>query len=159
MNMLRGTRIISRHKMRLVAKPEAVFPLLCPEKELEWIDGWEYEMIYSSSGFAERGCTFRTNLPPEGEAIWFMTRHAPPYEAEYVRFAAGLAITCLNIRLADVECGTVADVTFTFTGLTERGNDYLAEHAAIQSENAVNRMERALNHFLQTGEKLHTAFF
>ena len=121
MKKFQGNRIISRHIMNFDAKPEDIFPLLCPERELEWIDGWDYDMIYSVTGVAELGCTFRTNLPPEGEAYWVMTRHIQPIEAEYVKLVAGLAIISLNIKLEKQEYGTAAEMVRTFTGITEPG--------------------------------------
>lgn len=154
MSKFQGNRIVSRHIMRLAAKPDAVFPLLCPERELEWIDGWNYGMIYSVSGLAEPGCTFKTNLPFEGEAYWIMTKHTPPFEAEYVRFIAGLAIICLAIRLAELDGQTTAEWVFTYTGITAQGNDFVATKAAEQAQYAALVMERSLNHFLNTGEKL-----
>ncbi len=40
--------------------PEEVFPLLCPELEKAWLPGWDYRMIHSASGVAERGAVFET---------------------------------------------------------------------------------------------------
>jgi hypothetical protein len=154
MSRFQGNRIVSRHIMRLVAKPDAVFPLLCPKRELEWIDGWNYEMIYSTSGIAELGCMFKTNLPPEGEAYWIMTKHIPPSEAEYVRFVTGLAMVRLNIKLSEIESGSEVVWELTYTGITDQGNEFIAEHAEDQSKRSALRLERSLNHFFQTGEKL-----
>ena len=154
MNTFQGKRFVSEHIMRLTAKPEAVFPLLCPKRELEWIDGWNYEMIYSVSGFAELGCTFKTNFPPEGEAYWSMTKCLPPTEAEYVRFIAGLAIIRLHIKLTELDSGSQAVWEWTCTGITEHGNDFIAAPAEDQAKHSALRMEMSLNHFFQTGEKL-----
>ena len=154
MSTFQGNRIVSQHTMRLVAKPDAVFPLLCPKRELEWIDGWNYEMIYSTAGIAEWGCTFKTNFLPEGESYWIMTKHAPPCEAEYVRFVPGLAIICLHINLSELDSGTVAVWEWIYTGITERGNEFIARHAEDQAKRSATRMEKSLNHFFLTGEKL-----
>jgi hypothetical protein len=48
--------------------PDLVFPLLCPVREYEWLDGWECEMIYSTSGIAEDSCIFKT--AHAGRMIW-----------------------------------------------------------------------------------------
>ena len=154
MSTFQGKRVVSRHITRLAAKPETVFPLLCPKRELEWIDGWNYEMIYSISGFAEPECTFKTNFPPEGEAYWSMTKCLPPTEAEYVRFVAGLAIIRLHIKLTALASGSQAVWEWTYTGINEQGNDFIAKHATEQASRSAMRMEMALNHFFQTGEKL-----
>ena len=37
------------------APPDRVFPLLCPVREYDWIDGWECRMVYAETGVAELG--------------------------------------------------------------------------------------------------------
>ena len=39
---------------------DEVFPLLCPVRERDWLDGWEFRMIHSSSGLIEKDCVFAT---------------------------------------------------------------------------------------------------
>lgn len=51
------------YRQTIDAPPETVFPLLCPVREAEWLDGWEYEMIYSMSGLIEKGAAFSTANP------------------------------------------------------------------------------------------------
>lgn len=49
------------------ASPEAIFPLLCPVREYDWIPGWDCRLVYTESGLAEAGwprCKSRdTELP------------------------------------------------------------------------------------------------
>lgn len=154
MSDFRGKRISESYTMQIAAPPEKLFPLLCPEREKEWIGGWDYEMIYSQSGYAELGCTFATDLPPEGRAYWIMTRHVPPREGEYVRFAVGRIIVVLSFRLTARNGGTAMDATFTCTGISDEGNEFVARHAAANAAGVLRWMESALNHFIATGNKL-----
>lgn len=154
MSAFRGTRITNKGTITIAAPPEEVFPLLCPEREKEWLDGWDYEMIYSRSGLAEPGCAFTTDLPPEGRAYWLMTRHEPPREAEYVRFVPGLMFVALSFRLAAGQGGTVMDTTYACTGVSEPGNEFIAANAASQFARTLRRLENALNHFTATGALL-----
>ena len=154
MSAFRGTRITNSGTMEIAAPPEKVFPLLCPEREKEWLDGWDYEMIHSQSGLAEPGCAFTTDLPPEGRAYWLMTRHEPPYIGEYVRFIPDLLFVALSFRLAAGKGGTVMDVTYAYTGLTPAGNDHVARMADSESARVMRRLESALNHFVATGTML-----
>lgn len=149
-----GKKITMQHTMKLAGKPALVFSLLCPEREKEWIDGWEYEMIYSQSGFAEKGCAFKTDFLPEGEAYWLMTRCIPPYEAEYVRFVVGKMFVTLTFLLSEDDGGTAMDVTYSFTGISEEGNGFIAVHAAANFASIKNYMENAINHFCRYGELL-----
>lgn len=155
MAAFRGTRFIGSHTMTIAAEPATVFALLCPEREKEWLDGWDCEMIYSRSGFAEPGCTFRTELPAEGRAYWLMTRHVPPREGEYVRFVAGKMFVALAFRLQAERGGTVMDVTYTYTGVTDAGNEFIARQADNEFARVVRRMESALGHFVATGKMLN----
>ena len=50
------------------------------ERGLGWIDGWNYEVIYSGAGVSRRGCTVKTNVLPEGEDYRIMTGQAALYE-------------------------------------------------------------------------------
>ena len=91
---------IKHHVMQIAASPAVVFPLLCPVREADWIDGWSCEMLHSESGLAELGCVFKTNRAPENEAFWIMTRCDSPREAEYVRFVTGKMFVVLRFQLA-----------------------------------------------------------
>jgi len=33
--------------------PEKLFPLFCPAREADWIPGWDCQLIYTESGYAE----------------------------------------------------------------------------------------------------------
>ena len=140
--------------MKIEASPETVYPLLCPVREAEWIDGWSYEMLHSESGLAELGCVFKTNREPENEAYWIMTRCNPPCEAEYVRFVTGKMFVVLNFKLAETDGGTTIDVTYAFTGVTEAGNAFVETMVPKYIDVALKHLEASLQHFVRTGKKL-----
>ena len=52
--------------MVINAPVEDIFPLLGPIREYDWIPGWEADMIWSESGFAEEGaiCGVSHNSEP-----------------------------------------------------------------------------------------------
>jgi len=145
---------IKKHMMKIDACPEVVFPLLCPVREAEWIDGWSCEMIHSESGLAEVGCVFKTNREPENEAYWIMTRCSSPHEAEYVRFVSGKMYVVLSFILSKTEYGTTMETTYTFTGVTDAGNAFVDTVVPQYIELALNHLEASLNHYVKTGEKL-----
>jgi len=62
----RATRCYTQH---LVAAPNAVFPLLCPVREAEWIRGWDPSLVVSASGAGtEADVTYtHTSLGPRGD--------------------------------------------------------------------------------------------
>jgi hypothetical protein len=59
------------------APPESVFPLLCPVREVDWVPGWQYRLIYSESGLAEDGCVFSTPNEAGPETLWMVTHYDP----------------------------------------------------------------------------------
>lgn len=69
-------RAVRSCRQTIDAKPEVVFPLLCPVREAEWLDGWNCRMIYSVGGLVEEGAVFSTSKPGE-ETTVFQTKSTP----------------------------------------------------------------------------------
>lgn len=65
MTSIRSPRITRHYTQRIEAPPARVFPLLCPVREADWLEGWGeiVEMVHSDSGLAEDGCVFLTRPP------------------------------------------------------------------------------------------------
>lgn len=60
MNITRPYRARRTYTQRLVGAPDTVFPLLCPVREADWIEGWDPVWVASNSGVAEPDCVFVT---------------------------------------------------------------------------------------------------
>jgi hypothetical protein len=134
----------------VAAEPEAVFPLLCPVREYEWLDGWACEMIYSQSGFAESGCVFKTRFGELAE-MWHVNIYDPPRRIEYLVIAPDMLITRLTIELTRRgEARTELLWRRLFTILSPAGQ------ARADSWTAERERELGLrlDHFLKTGEML-----
>jgi hypothetical protein len=140
----RGKRARTEYAHELTAPPEDVFPLLCPVREYDWLEGWTCEMIYSESGVAEENCVFRTDRAPHGLSTWYVTRYEPLREIEFVVVATDMA-TRLSIRLERTPAGTKLHWTRLFTGLTDAGNAHVGLWT-VEKDRAI--CER-LAHFLQ----------
>ncbi|MDT8901555.1 hypothetical protein [Anaeroselena agilis] len=157
MTPFQGKRITLRHTMNIAAAPAAVFPLLCPVREYDWIEDWSCEMICSQSGVAELDCAFKTGFPDEGEAYWVMSRNNPPAEAEYIRFVPGLMIVRLHLTLRPAgHDGCFIDVAHTFTGLSDKGNAAITEKIPAKHAQDISRLEQRLDHYVRTGSMLKT---
>lgn len=149
-------RIVRRHTQRIEAPPAEVFPLICPVREAEWLDGWGdvYELIYSESGLAEKNCVFRTFGDGEPEMIWTISEHDPVRcVVEFVRVTAGLAASSLRVAISDGGNRTSdVEVTYTVTPLGKEGARYAAtRYDAETLREAVRWWEASMNHFLRTG--------
>ena len=147
-------RRIKTHTMVLEAVAEAVFPLLCPVREYEWIEAWRCRMIYSRSGFAERDCIFQTDHPGNGPTeTWVVSRYEPPRLIEFVRVSTMRAIR-YTITLQPIENGkTEAEWRQVITGLTEEGDRLIEQEPGEAYRAQMERLAEMLNHYLKTGRR------
>ena len=135
--------------------PERVFPLLCPVREYDWIDGWSCAMVYASTGVAELGGVFRTTFPDLGDEIWTITRYEPPRAIEFVRVSWNVAVVKLDIALEpDGNTGTLVRMAHTYTALSRAGELAIDARTPAIHEQEMREGERMLNHYLSTGQKL-----
>jgi hypothetical protein len=149
------SRKVVSHVMQLDASPGAVFPLLCPVREYEWIDVWQCEMIHSVSGIAEHGAVFRTAFPQDGPPdVWVISRYEPPRVIEFVRVNAWRTIH-YTIHLESEE-GRKSRWrwTQTLTGLDAEGDAQVAAADASDFAQKIDALGAKLAHFLATGTML-----
>ena len=142
--------------MHLNAAPRDVFPLLCPQREYDWIEPWQCRMIFSETGLAEDNAVFYTDFRPDrGPEWWVVSRYEPVRAIAFVRFSPGIRITRLDIQLAaDGPEDTIATWTQTMTGLSPEGNAYLDRYGDSAYTHEIETLEGLLEHYLQTGRPL-----
>lgn len=119
--MTTSSRHVARtHTHLFTAPPEAIFPLLCPTREYDWIPRWSCELVHSVSGFAELDCVFVTDFPESGREVWLQTRHEPCRAVEFARIGAERAMR-YTIELLPAPGGTALCVTQRSTYLDAAG--------------------------------------
>ena len=136
--------------------PKKVFPLLCPVREAEYLDGWKYEMISSVSGYAELGCVFSTPHESLKQTIWTVSLYDPKtFIIEYIRVTPNLELVTISIFLKWLgSVQTEALIRYVHTALSTEHDEYLnSEHVHVFKDD-MDYWEKALNHYLKTGEKL-----
>lgn len=145
-----------RYTQHLHGRPETIFPLLCPARERDWLEGWTYEIIHSRAGRAEENCVFKTPQHGREATYWTVSLYEPDrYRIDFVRFTPGKWIVKIAIRLMEKEeGGAAADIAYTYTGLTETQWRRLDTDLPDEFEQSMEWWERSLNHFLKTGEQL-----
>lgn len=133
-----------------------IFPLLCPVREADWIDGWEYEMIYSKSGFAEQDCVFATPHMDGLKTIWQITHYdRDNYNIGFVRVTPNENIVKITISLEFIRnTETKSHISYQYTGLNDIQNKYIETELATDFINNMQYWEKAINYYLKTGEKL-----
>lgn len=149
----RNVRTTLSREMFFDSGPEAVWPLLCPVREYDWIETWECELIHSESGFNELGCVFTTDLPTELEAeTWVTSRFDPCERLEFVRTNSHRTIHFV-ITLQKSGSGTRMTWTHHTVPLSEQGRRYVETKSAV-FEAAMTMLEKMLRHYLETGHML-----
>ena len=148
--------LIRSYVQHIDAPPEAVFPLLCPVREGEWAEGWaeSCDVLWSSSGLAERACVFRTVEEGRPETIWIITEHDPDRGAiRFDRVTVGLAASTLELQVASAGHGSSSvAIRYTVVPTSAEGEVYAAErYDGVDLLASVVWWERSLNHYLRTG--------
>jgi hypothetical protein len=157
MKVVPPKRVSRSYTQTLVAPPDAVFPLLCPVREAEWIPGWDPLLVVSKSGVAEDDCVFVTRSEPEN-TVWYVTDYQPEKEfIGFVRTTPGVTACRLSIQLAAAREGSTARVTFTHTSLGEKGDAFVDGFTEAKFAGEMQLWEKRINHYLATGTCLAAA--
>jgi hypothetical protein len=153
-NIRPPNRVTHTYTQRLVAPPAAVFPLLCPVREADWIDGWNPLLVLSHSGLAEPDCVFVTDSRPY-DAVWFITRHEPERGfVEMIKVTPDVTACKLTIRVRAAGAGSEADVTYSHTSLGPQGDLFVASFTAEFYVQFMREWEERMNHYLVHGTAL-----
>lgn len=154
MNIVKPQRIGHSYTQHLRGRPEDVFPLLCPVREADWVNGWDPRLVITATGIAEDGCVFMTG-PADNEAIWVVTLYEPPGRIEFLKVTPDETLARITIWLRSETSGeTLADVTYEYTALSKRGARVITDFTAEHYTDFMVEWEQELNHYLETGNKL-----
>lgn len=138
----------------LNSTPGKIFPLLCPNREYEWIETWKCDIVFSNSGFAELDCVFNTDFPGDVKETWMVDKYERDKNIQFIRFS-DIRVMRYSISLTDNKNGsTSATWELTITSLNSAGNQYLENFSDPEFKNKIKNLERMLNHYLTTGEML-----
>ncbi len=148
MQISKPNRVIRSYTQHLIAAPTEVFPLLCPVREADWIDGWDPLLVISSSGFAEADCAFVTAAKPHN-AIWYVTRHEPEIGyVEMIKITPSVTACRLSIQLRATEEGSEAVVTYSHTSLGPEGDSFVKSFTEEHYLQFMKDWESRMNHYL-----------
>ena len=137
----------ARRTLHAAAPPGDVFPLLCPVREREWVDGWEADVLHSASGLAEPGCVFVAYPGSDHAATFVVTRHEPPRAIEFAIFDGALVQTLL-IELAPAAGGTDMTWTRAYTATTAEGNAWIEANVPAAVEARLGALEGMMGRYL-----------
>jgi hypothetical protein len=131
---------------------QTVFPLLCPVREKDWLDGWNYTMIKSDSGLIERGCVFTTPHHGDNDTVWYVTQHdCENYMIEFVRVTPNENVVKINIRLESIDTITTKTyIEYQYTGLNDGQNSFIDSGLEESFHQSMLWWEKAINHYLSS---------
>ena len=125
------------------APVEEIFPLACPVAELEWIDNWDFTMVYSDSGRNEPGCIFIEEMsalhlagPRFGrKTYWITTRHDPAAHVVHFLLARTTTLTSLAVTMDGLGAGTTrVNWNMMMTSISEEANEYIRRNGERQDD-------------------------
>ena len=144
-------RAVRSYTQHLVGTPDQVFPLLCPVRETDWIEGWDPVLVISSSGVAEPDCVFVTAASPV-DAVWYVTRHeAQTGFVEMIKITPTVTACRLTIQVRAAAGGSEADITYAHTSLGPKGDTFVASFTEAYYLQFMKDWETRINHYLQHG--------
>lgn len=153
-----ASHISRSHTIHLDAPTGRVFPLFEPVGEQSWASDWKPVFLFPPSGAAQVGAVFTTQVHQEDEhdTIWTISVYDPAsFRLAYLRVTPGS-----RVGLIDISCegspdgGTAATITYTFTGLSEEGNEFIARLTPAHYQEFIHSWEEAINHYLRSGQPL-----
>ena len=135
------------------ARPEDIFPLLCPTREADWIPGWNCQLLYTESGYAEDKCVWRTNKNNStGDGLWTFTAYKENEFIEFVKVNDDILMHA-KISLKDNNDGTTSGTwEITQTALTKKGNQKIEKIS--EGSNGHAPIQFMIEHYLKEGETI-----
>lgn len=155
-SVAQGKRVVRKYRQTIEAPPDVVFPLLCPVREAEWLDGWQYTMVYSASGLVEEGAVFTTSNPGEADTVWIVTRYDRAARlVEFTRFTPGSRTCVLQVVVEPLgEARSHVHVSYTYTSIGRPGEEFIDGWTEEAFLKAMVFWEQSMNYFLKTSRIL-----
>ena len=154
-NIEKPRRITHRAVQEIRGTLEEIMPLYCPVRELDWCEYWAPKAVYSNSGLVEKNCIFTTSHG-EYDVVWIVTDYdVEAGRVEMVYHVPNVLVTLLEIQLTPINGHTArAEITYTKTAISEEGIKALEEFTKESYDQTMDSWEKAMNHYLETGEML-----
>lgn len=142
-------RIVRTFVQMIHAAPDRVLPLLCPEREKEWLPGWDARMLYSASGVAERGAVFETRNDA-GRTLWIVTEYDPPRRVAFARWQPDGIIVHIEISLGrHHEESSAVCISYTYTAVDDAGATSLVAMTEESWLRTMSFWQESMNEWLE----------
>jgi hypothetical protein len=148
---------ISRHAaITLNDSVDKVFPLFGPIREREWCEGWDPQILFSTTNLVEEHMVFRTKgrFAQEEFYHWVITQYDPVHHHIEYTVSTQNRIWFIRVQCKAHGKQSMATVSYTFTSLNALGTELNAIALKKMFECELQDWEEAINYYLQTGTML-----
>src|SRR5687768_8740260 len=153
--MMRINMHVSRsYTLYFKADNTVIFPLFTPLEEKKWVQGWNATLIFSETEAArETGCIFSTPPADMPDVLWVLSRYDEANGIiQYVRFASDHHIGIIDLK---VDQNTRVCVTYTLTGLSAVGDQYIQEEFSdAMYQHRMQSWQQGIEHYLHTQQTM-----
>jgi hypothetical protein len=152
----KAERTIRSSSITLNDNIDNVFPLFTPELEKRWTSDWTYVPIYMNIQKPEEHDVFSTHghIQDEGLTTWVISKLDTVHHViEYMLF------TSLRTGVIHIECQQIspkqtnATITYSFTGLTDQGNELCRHLVNKIYQRNLKDWEEDINNYLRIAVK------
>lgn len=154
-NSFKAERIQRSASFTVNTTIEKAFPFFGPVREKEWAAGWEPQIVYSNHPEVEEHMIFKTSGVQHGESefLWMLTQYKP--ETYFIEYTVS---TPQRVWFITVQCkaagkNTNVTVIYTYTGLTEQGNELNKRAIEKMYTDNLKDWEAEINYYLSTGKQ------
>ena len=142
------------HTIEIRGRREKIFPLFSPLGEKDWVPDWDPTFHYPRSGELVEGGVFTTSREGEQDTIWLVMEFEPlEFRVKYARVTPGSRVAVVEVRCEEADGGaTRAQVSYTFTALSDGGNEYLAEFNEAHYRDYIESWRPAIDDYLTERE-------
>mgnify|MGYP000851688843 CR=1 FL=1 len=140
-------------EVHLRSAAEKVFPLLCPMREYDWIDGWICELVASESGFAEENCIFKCDLPIWGKETWYILNFETGRGWTAIRTGEHIS-TRIDLSLNEENGSTIFRAEFLLTATDPEGNVQIGNFPDEFAYQFCSRLGRMLDYYIENGKAM-----
>jgi len=150
-------RISKTATIKINAPLDKAFPLFGPIIEKEWATGWNPQILYSITNLVEEHMVFKTpssHEHNEPDYVWTVSKYIPAQALiEYmVHTPARLWWITVQCREDIPNETTRAEITYTFTGLTNMGNALNEKALQAMYAQDLKDWEEAINYYIENGK-------
>lgn len=151
----KAERISKTASFIVEGKIENVFPLFGPIREMEWVDGWSPQIIFSESNLVEEHMIFRTKGSTDEEYYtWMITQFDESKHLIEYTVSTSNRIWFIRVACESYQEKTKTTVSYTYTGLNARGNELNRIALSKMYANDLKDWQEAINHYLREGKLL-----